>query len=107
MQATAALVSFDHWLSTTLKTENQFKSVGFYPSILRVEHGPEVYSKTHGGAVSKEDAPTKLRFFDRLKGRTPLFISRLQHLLHWSLAHAGWSLAHAGRFKLCFWHDRD
>lgn len=41
---------------------------GFYPSLLRVEHSKDIFAKTHGGAVPKDDAPTKLRFFDRVKG---------------------------------------
>ena len=45
---------------------------GFYPSMLRVEHSKELYAKTLGGAVPKEGPPTKLRFYDRIKGETYL-----------------------------------
>ena len=41
---------------------------GFYPSLLRVEHSKELYAKTLGGTVAKEGPPTKLRFYDRIKG---------------------------------------
>ena len=49
-----------------------FGLAGFYPSLLRVEHSKELYAKTLGGAVPKEGPPTKLRFFDRVKGKSTL-----------------------------------
>ena len=42
---------------------------GFYPSILRIEHPPKVYTKVLGGAMESDASPARLKFFDRTKGK--------------------------------------
>lgn len=44
---------------------------GYYPSILRVEHPAKQYQETIGGAFEKDADPSRLRFFDRVKGSIP------------------------------------
>lgn len=50
------------------RKEHVCRAAGFYPSILRVDHPPQVYKKVLGGAMEVEASPIRLKFFDRTKG---------------------------------------
>lgn len=56
---------------TSVRKMGLYGSAGYYPSILRVEHPAKQYQETIGGAFEKDADPSRLRFFDRVKGSTP------------------------------------
>lgn len=47
--------------------------VGFYPAILRVEHPVAKFKETMSGNIETDAEPSKIRFFDRIKGELAIF----------------------------------